>query len=155
MHVTLRSRSLRIPAVKVRIMVQKTLALVNHEVALQEVREVNVLLIDDKAMRSLNKEFRNKDKATDVLSFPQFEPGEVNGTAAAPEVIGSYLGDLVISTQTTLAQAKRFGVTPRAELLRLVVHGILHLCGYDHEGVPKAVAARMRRRERSIRQELS
>jgi probable rRNA maturation factor len=93
-------------------------------------------------MRRFNRDFRGKDKPTDVLSFSQLE-----GESPVPS---PSLGDLVISVDTTKRQAKEYGVTYTQEFLRLMVHGILHLHGYDHEGVSKAEAQRMRRREERI-----
>lgn len=122
-----------------------------RDIAIPHVREINVMFINDARMREINFEFRGKDKPTDVLSFPQFSPREISGKQNVVEYTGTYLGDLVISTETTLRQAKRFGVSRREELVRLLVHGVLHLCGYDHEKVPAKEANRMRRRERVIR----
>lgn len=79
---------------------------------------INLVLVDDPEIRRLNKKFRKKDKATDVLSFEMGEDG--------------VLGDIAISEPTTKRNAKRYGVTYRQELKRLVVHGVLHLLGYDH-----------------------
>ena len=101
--------------------------------------ELSVLFVDDVEMKELNGAYRNKPKTTDVLSFALQEAAELPG--------GSALGDIVISVEKMLAQANVYEVTPRAELLRLLIHGTLHLLGYDHEGVPKAEAARMRRTE--------
>jgi rRNA maturation RNase YbeY len=133
-------------------MVAATLEQVEGEIKVPEVCELNVVITDDKRIRLLNREFRKKDKATDVLSFPQLTKAELAGRKRG--FVGSYLGDLVISSETTLKQAQEFGVSKREELLRLVVHGVLHLCGYDHEKVPQAEAQRMRRRERAIRARL-
>lgn len=151
MHVTLESKKLNISAPMVRKLVTSVLDQVDREVAVPSVSEINVVFTDDATIREINKEYRKKDKATDVLSFPQFTPAEIAGRRRVRESFNPYLGDLVISTETTLKQAKRFGVTPRQELIRLIVHGVLHLCGYDHEKVPAKEAQRMRRRERQIR----
>jgi probable rRNA maturation factor len=153
-HVSLESRALKVTQATVRATLSKILRLVDHEIAPKHIQELHVMFINDAKMREINFQFRSKDKPTDVLSFPQFTPSEVRGTRAVSEGAGTYLGDLVISTETTLKQAKRFGVTPRAELVRLLVHGVLHLCGYDHEKVSQAEAQRMRRRERVIRAKL-
>lgn len=150
-HVTLESKKLKVSAVAVRKLVREVLARAESDIALPNVREINVLFTDDARIREINRAYRKKDKATDVLSFPQFTPAEVQGRRRASDIFNPYLGDLVISTETTLEQAKRFGVTPRQELVRLVVHGVLHLCGYDHVKVPAREAQRMRRRERVIR----
>jgi len=79
---------------------------------------INLQFIDDEKMRQLNKQFRGKDKPTDVLSFNMDEDGIV--------------GDLAISREMAGRNAKRFGVTYKQEIKRLVIHGALHLCGYDH-----------------------
>ncbi|OGP23824.1 MAG: rRNA maturation RNase YbeY [Deltaproteobacteria bacterium GWC2_56_8] len=80
--------------------------------------ELSILITGNDGIRALNKEYRKIDKATDVLSFPM-EDTEM-------------LGDIVISYEKTLSQAKEFGVTVDEELGRLLVHGLLHLLGYDH-----------------------
>jgi probable rRNA maturation factor len=80
--------------------------------------KIDVSLVDDRLIHQLNKKFRHKDKPTDVLAFPYGETG--------------VLGDVIISRPTTERNAKRFGVTYRQELKRLVIHGALHVLGYDH-----------------------
>ena len=151
LHCLYESKRLKIPRSSIGKIIRDVLREVERDIALPGVCELNVLFTDDRRMRAINREFRQKDKPTDVLSFPQFEPYEIRGKRRPRGVVGTYLGDLVISSETTLRQAKEFGVTPREELLRLIVHGILHLCGYDHEGVPAAAAQAMRRRERQVR----
>jgi len=84
--------------------------------------EVSVLLAGDRTLRRLNREFRGKDKATDVLSFP-----------AAEEIADEYAGDLAISLDTARRQAKSHGHTLRDEVRVLLLHGLLHLDGMDHE----------------------
>lgn len=84
---------------------------------------LTVHLCDDKEIKGLNKQFRGKNKATDVLSF---EAGE--GAFAIP-----VLGDIVISVETARKQAKEEDHSLLEELTVLFVHGLLHLCGYDHE----------------------
>lgn len=153
-HISLESKALRIHTRTIRSLMSEILKHVDTEIAPQEVCEIHVMFVNDARMREMNFEFRKKDKATDVLSFPQFTPAEVRGKKPVREVGSSYLGDLVISTETTIKQAKRFNVTKRAELIRLLTHGVLHLCGYDHEKVPAKEANRMRRRERAIRAQI-
>jgi len=122
------------------------------EVALPWINEISVVLTSDREIKVLNKEHRNKNKATDVLSFPQYEPREIQGKIRSiKDSGGRSLGDLVISEDTLISQAKSFGVSTSVELDRLLVHGILHLCGYDHEKVSRKEAERMRRKERRIR----
>lgn len=85
--------------------------------------ELSVLLVDDERIQELNAEWRGKDAATDVLSFPQ---------QAAP-VLGGVLGDIVISVPTAAAQAQGLGHPLDTELRVLLVHGLCHLLGQDHE----------------------
>ena len=154
-HLSVESRKLGIPSAWIKKLLKEVLLHVEPDIAIPEVCEIHLALTDDARIRVLNREYRRKDKATDVLSFPQFHPKEISGRSRRKlEAPGPYLGDLVISTETTLKQAKEFGVSKREELTRLVVHGVLHLCGYDHEKVPPAEAQRMRRRERYIRSKL-
>lgn len=84
--------------------------------------EVTVVLSGDREIRRLNREFRGKDRPTDVLSF---DIGE--GLIA-----GEPFGDVVISVETAKRQAKDYGAPLETEILRLLIHGTLHLCGYDH-----------------------
>ena len=90
-------------------------------------KEVSILLTGDKDIRRLNKEFRNIDKPTDVLSFPQ-DPGE------APSIPGEkFLGDIAVSLETAETQTREHGLVLKEEIVLLLIHGILHLLGYDHE----------------------
>lgn len=86
--------------------------------------EVGVLICGDEKIRSLNKAYRGLDRATDVLSFPSGE--------AQPDG-PTYLGDIAISLDTARRQAAAAGVDERRELITLLVHGLLHLLGWDHE----------------------
>jgi rRNA maturation RNase YbeY len=103
--------------------------------------ELSVVLVSDAEMRRLNRRWRGKDRATDVLSFAQRE-----GAGGAPDGL---LGDVVISVDTARRQAGARGATLAREGDRLLVHGLLHLLGYDHERSP-AEARRMQRRERAL-----
>ena len=114
--------------------------------------EVDVLVTNDAEIRELNREARQVDKSTDVLSFPAFElqPGELPGPEDADPGTGLVpLGDMMISMEHVAAQAKEYGHSNRRELAYLVVHSVLHLLGYDHvdEGPMKA---QMREREEII-----
>jgi rRNA maturation RNase YbeY len=100
--------------------------------------ELSIVLVSDAEMRRLNQDWRGHDRTTDVLSFPQDEGR--NGL----------LGDVVISLDTARRQAAEQGTTLGREVDRLLIHGLLHLLGYDHERSP-AEARRMRRRERTLR----
>ena len=118
--------------------------------------EVDVLLTGDSGIHAINREMRQVDRPTDVLSFPEFDltPGELPGPEDADPGTGLVpLGDMVISMERVAAQAKEYGHSNRRELSYLVVHSVLHLLGYDHldEGPQKA---RMREREEAILAEL-
>ena len=102
--------------------------------------EVEVLLTGDRQLRRLNRQFRGKNRATDVLSFP-----------APPEFAGVYAGDLAISLETATRQASEHGHGLREELRILLLHGVLHLQGLDHEtddGEMAAAEAKLRRQLR-------
>lgn len=94
--------------------------------------EVSVALVDNDYIRELNKTYRGKDAPTDVLSFPMLEPGEVDDVSSEGEV-EQLLGDIVISLEKAEEQAKSYGHSFEREVAFLVVHGVLHLLGYDHE----------------------
>ncbi len=99
---------------------------------------VSVLFCADGRMRSLNRRYRGKDRSTDVLAFP---------AGAAPQA--GFLGDIVISVPTAAREARRRAEAPAREMDRLLLHGFLHLMGYDHEtddGEMDALEARLRRR---------
>ncbi|HKA53396.1 MAG TPA: rRNA maturation RNase YbeY [Candidatus Binatia bacterium] len=101
--------------------------------------ELSLALVTDPEIHALNHRYRGKDKPTDVLSFP-----------LADALQPSLLGDVVISIETAARQARRRGHSLREELQTLLIHGILHLLGYDHE-VSRSEAARMRRKEREVK----
>src|ERR1041384_415550 len=80
-----------------------------------------IAFVSDKRIRELNRQFRGVDNATDVLSFPADGPDELN------------LGDIAISAETAAVQAKENGLSFDGEIAQLILHGLLHLSGYDHE----------------------
>jgi probable rRNA maturation factor len=97
-----------------------------------------VAFVSDRKIRELNRQFRGIDKATDVLSFPT-DPDELN------------LGDIAISVETATAQARENGLTFKREIAQLMLHGLLHLSGYDHEtdnGEMNRLELRLRRKLR-------
>ena len=94
--------------------------------------EVSVTFCDNAHIRNLNRQFRNKDKATDVLSFPLYDFNEEDdGAFDFEEAVA--LGDIVISLERAKEQAKEIGNTFMEEVAFLAVHSTLHLLGYDHE----------------------
>ena len=118
--------------------------------------ELSVIMVDDPTIEGLNREFRGLDSPTDVLSFSQIE--QVGAAASnldhLVDLPGTILGDVVISIDTALRQASRYRVTPAERLRTLLIHGTLHLIGYDHER-SRADARRMFARERELAQAVS
>lgn len=110
--------------------------------------EVSILLVGDQTIRRMNRQFRAKDKVTDVLSFPIYDFGV---ETLITEVNPVLLGDIVISVPQAKRQAEAIGLSTEEEVLRLAVHGLLHLLGYDHE-TGKNEAKKMRRLERRLLQ---
>lgn len=92
--------------------------------------EVSVTLCDNGYIRKLNKTYRNKDRHTDVLSFPMYEDGDFDMSEC---ISGAILGDIVISIERAKEQAKEIGHAFLEEVAFLTVHSTLHLLGYDHE----------------------
>jgi len=98
-----------------------------------------VAFVSDNRIRQLNRKFRGIDKATDVLSFPNDDQDELN------------LGDVAISVETAATQSKENGLSFDTEIAQLILHGLLHLCGYDHEtddGEMNRLELRLRRKLR-------
>ena len=102
--------------------------------ALQTLRlpkaELSVLLVNDERMRVLNRQYRGIDRTTDVLSFPQEDSVSFKDLSPESDLV---LGDIVINLHKAERQARENGLTFQEELKRLLVHGLLHLLGYDHE----------------------
>ncbi len=120
--------------------------------------ELSLVITDDKTIRSLNRRFRKKDKPTDVLSFPQLEASELRAARARlrRNTFGKQanhppylLGDIVISLDTARRQASRLQIALPLHMRKLLIHGFLHLLGYDHEK-SLAEAQRMFARERVL-----
>ncbi len=96
-------------------------------------RNFNVCLTDDQEIRRLNTAYRGKADPTDVLSFPWTAPGRNGADAAERREFGDFLGDVVISVDTARRNAGREGHSTINEIRWLILHGVLHLLGYDHE----------------------
>ena len=141
MELNLQPENLLLPS-KAKETVQNVLQQAADLLELGPEVEISVLLVDNETIRSLNRDYRNKDAATDVLSFPMEEA--MDGEPE-PTVIGGpterLLGDLVISVEMAAAQAAEYGHSLERELAFLSVHGLLHLLGYDHESGVEAEAA--------------
>jgi probable rRNA maturation factor len=123
--------------------------------------ELSVLITGDRRMRILNREFRGMDRTTDVLSFSMLEPGQGGGggkikaarqsAKAASSQNGPpvALGDVVISAPKAAAQAREAGHATFDEMLFLLVHGMLHLIGYDHEA-GESERRKMERKQKAL-----
>ncbi|HVN86950.1 MAG TPA: rRNA maturation RNase YbeY [Candidatus Binatia bacterium] len=109
----------------------------------EDAAELTVSLVDDEEIHRFNRDYRGKDRPTDVLAFAMREGPRVAGDEAQ-------LGDVVISLDTAARQAAQRGTTLADEVATLLIHGVLHLLGYDHER-SAAEARRMRRKERELR----
>jgi probable rRNA maturation factor len=103
-------------------------------------RDFSVALVSDRRIRALNRRYRGHSKATDVLAFPLRSKRGANG----------YLGDVVISVETARRNARRYAHNPQEEIKLLILHGLLHLLGYDHE----TDKGQMNRREHQLRRRL-
>lgn len=90
-------------------------------------KELSVAFVSDRKIKDLNRIFRDKNKPTDVLSFP-YEPDRYDYLETE-----NFLGDIVISLETAQKQAAENSLSLETEIKQLILHGILHLCGYDHE----------------------
>lgn len=101
-----------------------------EEEGIDERAEVSLTVVDNEEIRELNNEFRGKDSATDVLSFPMSENGEYD---VDPETNRIMLGDIVISAEKARQQAEEYGHSFEREMCFLATHSMFHLLGYDHE----------------------
>jgi len=91
---------------------------------------VSIVITDNKKIQQINLQHRNKDMATDVLSFPGYEKDEWNEIKASGEFVS--MGDIMVSTEKVVEQAELYGNTFDREFAYLITHGMLHLMGYDH-----------------------
>ena len=127
--------SLPVPAEAVERAVREALRAEGHEEG-----EVSVAFVGDAEITALNREYLDHDRPTDVISFALHDEGEPP------------LGDVYVGVEQALRQAAELGVEPREELLRLAVHGTLHVLGYDHpEGEERMESEMFRRQEEILR----
>ena len=105
--------------------------------------EISILFTGDQGIRDLNRQFRDIDRSTDVLSFPQILEGEAEIPGA------TVLGDVAISLETARSQSETHGLSFEEELTLLLIHGILHLLGYDHE-ISDLEEEKMRKKTREL-----
>jgi probable rRNA maturation factor len=126
-------------------LIKDAINLVADEAQLSKDFEVSVTICDDESIKEINREYRNIDKSTDVLSFPMFSYSE-------PEVFSEEIfegentfGDIIISLETAIRQSEEYGHSSEREVAFLTVHSMLHLLGYDH--IEDSDRALMRERE--------
>ena len=152
--INLIAESFSIQQLKINTIIKKCICAVLEAENITARCEINVLVTNDKGIRTINLESREIDKATDVLSFPMFQleagaPPEDWDNYIDPETGMCPLGDMAISLERAVAQAKEFGHSVKREVGYLTIQSMLHLLGYDHldEGPQKA---QMRKREEEI-----
>jgi len=102
----------------------------------RETETVSLALVNKEEMQKLNKKFRKKNKPTDVLSFELRE--------------GKVLGEIIICPEVVAENANKYGVSRKSEMLKVFVHGILHLCGYDHEKSEKEAEKMEQKQEKYL-----
>ena len=115
---------------------------------------INIILTNPEEIKRINKDYRNIDKETDVLSFPMFQKEEIEGLIKKKEnIVTDILGDVVISIPRVYEQAEEYNHSFERELSYMVVHGFYHLMGYDHmEEEEKKI---MRQKEENVLQKLN
>jgi probable rRNA maturation factor len=106
-------------------------------------KEISLVFVNDEIIRRLNKHYLNKDKPTNVLSF-SLQEGEFN------QINPQLLGDIVVSIDTARKDAAKGGISLEAEIDFLIIHGLLHLLGYNHENTTGTETKRMRAKEREL-----
>lgn len=107
--------------------INRVAAICLREEQMPEETEVDLLFVDNETIREMNREYRDKDAATDVLSFPMYEADEEIDDEE--EIL---FGDIVISLERAQEQCEEYGHSLEREVMYLLVHGLLHLAGYDH-----------------------
>ena len=138
-------KAVKIPT-GIRMLVRRCCHAVLEQERFDGSAEISVTFVDNEGIHKLNKEYRNIDRETDVLSFPLGENGEydINYDTGA-----KMLGDIVISLEKAVEQAEMYGHPLQREVAFLTVHSMLHLLGYDHEG-GGLEAVHMREKEESV-----
>ena len=127
-NITVKQKQIKIPT-GTRLLIRKACNATLKFEGIEDSAEVDVSIVDDEAIREINREFRNIDASTDVLSFPLGENGKFDKN---PENNNLMLGDIVISIDHAIHQADLYGHGTQREIAFLTVHSMLHLLGYDH-----------------------
>lgn len=134
----------------IRLLIRKACRAVLSDENFLDKAEIEVSIVDDEQIKSINKEHRSIDNSTDVLSFPLGENGEYD---INPQTGAYMLGDIVISIEHALMQAELYGHSTNREIAYLTVHSMLHLLGFDHVK-SKEEKAIMRKHEESVMEKL-
>ena len=144
-----RQKQVKIPT-GVRMLIRRCCHAVLQMEGFRDSAEISVSFVDNEQIREMNKQYREKDSATDVLSFPMGENGEYD---VNHETGAKILGDIVISIPKAVEQARTYGHSLEREIGYLTAHSMLHLLGYDHEngGLERV---RMREKEERVMREL-
>ena len=133
-------KSVKLPTKELKIIIHNILESLGSEKSV-----IGITLVDDETIRKLNKKYRNKDKPTDVLSF--YIEKEIMARCNVPPQ-NDLIGDVVISVETAIKQAKDYKHSFEKEIKILLIHSILHLFGYDHiKGTQFSI---MRKKEKEI-----
>ena len=138
--ITDRQKKVRIPS-GLRMLIRRACIAVLREEKFQGDAEVSVTFVDNDQIRRLNAKFRDKDSATDVLSFPMGENGEYD---LNPSTGAKLLGDVVLSMEKAAEQALEYEHSFEREVCYLTVHSMLHLLGYDHMNSEEKAVMRMK-----------
>ena len=144
-YISNQQNAVKIPT-GIRLLVRRCCSAVLQMEEFFDPAEVSVTFVDNEQIRELNAEYRNKDSATDVLSFPLGENGEFDVNMETGALL---LGDIIISVPRAIEQAEMYGHSLRREIGFLTVHSMLHLLGYDHEN-EGIEAVRMREKEEQV-----
>ena len=144
-YISNQQNAVKIPT-GIRLLVRRCCSAVLQMEEFFDPAEVSVTFVDNEQIRELNAEYRNKDSATDVLSFPLGENGEYDVNMETGALL---LGDIIISVPRAIEQAEMYGHSLRLEIGFLTVHSMLHLLGYDHEN-EGIEAVRMREKEEQV-----
>ena len=137
-QISSQQRRIKIDKRRIRVSVTKLLQLMDCAG-----KEISITFVDDRLIQKLNKQYLSRDCPTNVISFSlkEGEYGEIN-----PGI----LGDIVISVDTALRDAETGHFSFNEEILFLIIHGLLHLLGYDHENTSRDKALKMRRKEKEL-----
>ena len=141
MLILLNNRQRKHPIIPRRL--KKVAARILSDLGCPEETELSVTIVGDRSIRRINREYLAKDRPTNVISFSQQE-GDCGGMAP------NMLGDVIISADTSAREAEQGGMQAFDRLCFLLLHGILHLCGYDHERSGEEEAARMEKKEEEL-----